>query len=226
MISKALIFDSSSIITLALNNLLNILPALKEAFGGKFLITPEVKKEIIDSPLKSKRFKLEALLISDMLKKGVFEVSFPEELEKETNNAMKIANSIFAADSEKLKILHEGEASCFALAKILSEEYKVYLAIDERTLRILVEKPENLQKLFEKKLHTAVKADKPKFSYFSGLGILRSSELLFIAYKKGVIDLPAKPEQVIDALLFAAKFKGCSISYNEIEKAKALVNEI
>ena len=49
MISKALIFDSSTIITLALNNMINILEPLKKSFNGEFLITPYVKKEIIDN---------------------------------------------------------------------------------------------------------------------------------------------------------------------------------
>jgi len=222
MISKAIIFDSSSIITLALNNLLGILQQLKDAFGGKFLITPIVKRELVDIPIKQKRFELEALFISNLLKKGIIEISNPEGLEKETSNAMKIANSIFTAQGEEIKILHEGESSCFALAKILSKDYKVFLAIDERTARILSEKPENLQKLFEKKLHTDIRADKTKFPYFSGFDIVRSSEILFIAYKKGLIELPTTPEIAVDALLFAARFKGCSISYEEIEEAKAL----
>ena len=225
MESKALIFDSSSIITLALNNMLNVLPRLKEAFGGKFLITPQVKNEIVDYPLNEKRFELEALLISNLIEKGILEISSPADLKKETKTAMDIANSAFAAHDEDIKILHEGESSCFALAKLLSRDYKVFIAIDERTARVFSEKPENLQKLFEKKLHTGVRSDKTKFSYFSGFDILRSSELLFVAYKKGFIDLPTEPEIAIDALLFAARFKGCSISYKEIQEAKALASE-
>jgi hypothetical protein len=225
MISKALIFDSSSIITLALNNMLNVLPKLKEAFGGKFLITPQIKNEIVDYPLHEKRFELEALMISNLIEKGVLEISSPAELKKETETAMNIANSAFSASGENIKILHEGESSCFALAKLLSNDYKIFIAIDERTARVLSEKPENLQKLFEKKLHTEVKSDKTKFSYFSGFDILRSSELLFVAYKKGFIELPAEPEIAIDALFFAARFKGCSVSYNEIQEAKSLASE-
>jgi len=221
MISKALIFDSSTIITLALNNMINILEPLKKSFNGEFLITPYVKKEIIDNPLKEKRFELEALIISNLVEKGIIEVSFPKELEKETKKALDIANSMFSADGEKIKILHEGEASCFALAKLLNSK-NIFIAVDERTSRILSENPENLQKLFEKKLHTKVSMDKSNMSYFSDFNIMRSSELLFISYKKGLIHLPANPITVIDALLYAAKFKGCSISFEEIEKAKKL----
>jgi len=225
MAKKALIFDSSTIITLALNNMLDVLQQLKKSFDGNFLITPPVKREIIDAPLNQKRFELEALQISNLLEKGIVEVSDPENLEKETDNAMRMGNSVFEANNEKIKILHEGESSCFALAKLLSKDYEIFLAIDERTARMLSEKPDNLRKLFEKKLHAEVLADRSKFSYFENFNIIRSSEILFSAYKKGFIELPANPEIVVDALLFASKFKGCSISYEEIIRAKQLAGK-
>ena len=222
LVKKAVIFDSSTIINLALNSMLGILHPLKESFGGNFLITSIVKKEIIDVPLSQKRFELEALQISNLIEKGVIEISSPPGLEKETENSLNIGNSIFEADGEEIKILHGGESSCFALAKLLKNDYDIILGIDERTARLLSEKPENLRKLFEKKLHTDVSADMSKVSYFSGFNIIRSSEILFVAYKKGLIELPANAETAIDALLFAARFKGCSISYEEIERAKVL----
>jgi hypothetical protein len=160
-----------------------------------------------------------------LIAKGILEVSSPKDLEKETANIMEAGNSIFSADKEDIKIIHGGESSCFALAKLLGEDYETFLVIDERTARMLSEKPENLRKLFEKKLHTEISADRFKFSYFNGFNIIRSSELLFIAYKKGFIELPAKPETAIDALLFAAKLKGCSISYEEIARAKQLIGK-
>jgi len=223
MTQKALVFDSSSIITLALNSMLNILEPLKKEFNGKFLITPQVHKEIIDNPLKQKRFELEALLISGLVKKGILEIASPKDLSKETDRIIKTANSVFSVDNENMKILHEGEASCFALAELLKPEYETVLVIDERTARMLAEKPQNLHKLLGKKLHKAIYANKSLFSSFSGLDIIRSSELLLVAYKKGIINLPASSEQAVDALLYASKFKGCSISFSEIERAKELI---
>ena len=41
---KALIFDSSSIISIVTNNLLNILADLKKIYKGEFLISNEVLK--------------------------------------------------------------------------------------------------------------------------------------------------------------------------------------
>ena len=54
---KSLVFDSSTIITLAMNNLLSLLKPLKEKFQGEFYIPLSVKEEIIDVPFRSKKFK-------------------------------------------------------------------------------------------------------------------------------------------------------------------------
>lgn len=53
---RALVFDTGSIISLVTNNLLWILPPLKKQFRGDFLISEAVKGEIIDHPLKTKKF--------------------------------------------------------------------------------------------------------------------------------------------------------------------------
>lgn len=218
---KALIFDSSSIITLAMNNLLSVLPKLKEGFDGSFFITPQVKEEVIDRPLTIRRFELEALMVLDMIKKGVLEVMNPPSLAKETERVRILANSMFAANREKIKILHSGESSCFALASLL-KDHDSLLVVDERTSRMLVENPENLRKLFESKLHTSVIMNKVNMGYFKNANVIRSSELCLVSYKKGLIELPAPSKQAVEALLYASKFKGCSISNEEISEAMKL----
>jgi predicted nucleic acid-binding protein len=220
---KYLILDSSSIITLAMNNLLHILDKLSENFDGEFCITPQVKKEVVDVPLETKKFEFEALNILALLKRGVFEVKETKDLSKETNRIKTALNSLFLADKEKLKIMHDGESSCIALANQLTDEgHEVLLVIDERTTRMLIENPENLRKLLETKLHTKVDMRKINLDFFEDIGVIRSSELSLMAFKEGFIELPASTDQAIDALLYTLKFKGCSISYDEIEQAKKL----
>ena len=58
---KCLVFDSGPIISLTTNNLLWILEPLKNKFKGRFVITEGVRKELIDKPLTTKKFKFEAL---------------------------------------------------------------------------------------------------------------------------------------------------------------------
>ncbi len=219
---KALVFDSSTIITLALNNLLSVLAPLKRKFKGRFFVTSSIKKEIIDNPMRIKRFELEALMISNLLKEGVLEI-YKEDLKEETGSFLDKANNIFEVNGEKIKLMHEGEASCLALYTALKNKgYKIALVIDERTTRMLCENPENLEKLFEKKLHADVLI-KGNPQIFKSFEIIRSAELCFVAYKNKIINLPSTSIQAIDALLYAVKFQGCSISSEEIEKAKRLV---
>ena len=71
---KAMIFDAGPIISLTTNNLLWLLAPLKEKFGGEFYITENIRKELVEKPLKTKKFKFEALQVQDQIEKGVLKV--------------------------------------------------------------------------------------------------------------------------------------------------------
>ena len=58
------------------------------------------------------------------------------------------------------------------------------------------------------------------FHIFTKYRFIRSSELVYVAYKKGLVSL--KGRRVLEALLYATKFKGSSISFEEIEELKGL----
>ena len=72
---KAIIFDAGTLISLSMNGLLDELQRLKEIFNGDFLITEQVKYEIIDKPLSIKAFELEALKVQQLLEKGILKIS-------------------------------------------------------------------------------------------------------------------------------------------------------
>ncbi len=220
---KALIFDSSSIISLALNDLLFILEPLKKFFNGEFLIPEKVKYEIIDRSLKIKRFKLEALMIQNLINKGILKIRTDKKIKEETQKLLNIANNTFKTEYEGIKIIHAGEASCLALYNSLHTFDKA-IVIDERTTRMLCEKPENLHRLLEKKHHTKIHANEINYEFFKKFNVIRSSELAFIAYKKEIIKLPStiSSREAIDALMYALKYKGCAISHGEISIAKGL----
>jgi len=223
---KSIIFDSSTIISMSMNGLFNELKELRRIFDGKFIITKEVKSEIIDRPLTIKKFELEALNLQSLLDEKILEMPNSlkideKELLRDTYKIIDIANSTFDAKGKKIHLIDIGEASCLALSKILSEKkIKNVIAIDERTTRVLCERPENLKELLEKKLHTKITSKKENYGFFSGFKFIRSAELMYFAYKKGVIHL--KNGHVLDALLYALKYKGCSISEEEIEEIKKI----
>lgn len=223
---KALIFDSGTLITLSMNGLLYILEKLKKSFPGKFLITNAVKYETLDRPIKVPRFELEALRIKNLIGKKILE--FPESLgidqstlKEETIRLMEIANNSIEAKGKRIKIISEAETSCLALSKELTKrKITNIIAIDERTTRILSEKPENLEKIMSKKLHTRVHYSKKSLQDFKEFRFIRSTELVYVAYKKGYLEI--KDPKALEAVLYATKFKGSSVSFDEINELKRL----
>lgn len=226
-LNKAIIFDAGALITLSMNGLTDELRRLKAIFDGSFLITQQVKAEVIDKPLTIKNFELEALKTKKLLDEGVIELADyygfdNSEIDRKANEIMNIANSFFVSPREQVRIMHLGEASCLAVSKILSDKKITnVIAIDERTTRMLIEKPENLKELLHRKLHTNIKLVKNNFAYFKGFKVIRSAELMYVAWKKGLVELK-DGISILDALLYAVKSKGCSISQEEIEEIKRM----
>lgn len=226
MQTKAILFDASPLISIAMNGLLHELVKLKDEFPGKFIITKEVKSEIIDRPITIKRFELEALKLQELITDGILE--FPEslnisedEISKKTQEMLNTANNTFWEKGKPVHLIDIGETSILVLSKLLSKQkIQTVLAIDERTTRMLCEKPDNLKKLLQKKLHSTISIRRENLHNFQGFKIVRSSELMFMAYKKNLIRI--KNKKVLDAILYALKFKGCAISREEIEILKKI----
>jgi hypothetical protein len=227
MTEKALIFDASSLISLAMNGLLYELKELKKIFPGKFIIPKEVKQEAIEKPLTIKRFELEALKLKELLDENILELPKSlgidsEEIAKETNKMLNLANSTFLERGKKeIHLIDLGETACLVLSKMLNERnIQNLLVIDERTTRMLSEKPENLKKLLQKKLHVNIDIKKENLKNFKGFNIIRSCELMYLAYKNNLLRI--KDKRILDALLYALKYKGCAVSTEEIESIKKL----
>ncbi len=223
---KALIFDSGTLINLSMNGLLYVLEALKKNFDGKFLITQSVKHEVIDRPMGVMRFELGALKIKELLDKGVLELPSSigiagEKLQLETRELMDIANHFIQVRGQWVNLVSEAEISCLALSDELSKiGFETLIAIDERTTRILCENPSSLERIMSEKLHQRVTLIAEDLSIFSKYRFIRSSEIVFAAYKKDLVSL--KGDKVLEALLYATKFSGSAISFEEIEIIKKL----
>lgn len=223
---KALIFDASSIISLAMNNLLWILEPLKKQFKGKFYIPLSVKKEIIDKPLKSKRFKLEAFQVLSEVNKGVITI-FDDSKLKEIRDEIEFqANHMLIARGRPVHLVHSGEIAALALAKHLNADA---LVIDERTMRTIIENPKELSKLMRRKLHTTVNVKKKHFESFKKLigdiKVVRSVELGVIAYEKGLFKKyklenmkQYSKKELLDGIIWGLKLRGCSMATSEIDK--------
>ena len=221
---KAIIFDSSTIINLAMNNLLWTLEPMKQKYDGEFYITESIKREVIDTPFHIKRFKLESIQIQNMLTKGIFKVYNEQDLNAETKQLGEIANNIFF-NKTNLKIIDEGELSALVLAKKIKAEA---LAIDERTTRLLIESPTTLNNIFKSRFKANIRIEQKNLKEFKArvgdLPIIRSVEMGMIAYELGILDeyLPKKDPQtkkdLLDALLWSMRFKGCAVSEKEMQE--------
>ena len=222
---KAIFFDTGPIITLVMARLDWILPKLKEKFGGKFYITPAVKRELVERPIKIKRFEFEALQVLKLIREGILEVysDVPTEkirkLKVFTNSAFKISNRI-------MDVVQEGELEAVVVAL---ENGADAVVIDERTLRLLIEESSAMEKLLEMRFKRDVKVDPIKIKQFSqqfkNLKIIRSIELVGVAYKLGLLNdyipkLREGKKTLVDAVLWATKYNGCAVTNHEIEEMK------
>ncbi|MBU0980890.1 MAG: hypothetical protein KJ709_08870 [Nanoarchaeota archaeon] len=225
---KSLVFDSGPVITLAVNNLLWLLPELKKQFNGSFIITRSVKQELVDRPLKIRRFEFEALQVLKEINSGTLEMTQQGELEDKTSRLLELSNRIFSAKGHPLNILHGAEMESIAAALTYGSEAVV---IDERTARLILEDPNGLHHILQSKLHTKVRIDKDALREFEesvrGLKVFRSLELVSIAYEMGLLDIYIAEElpdkTLLEALVWALRLNGCSIPQQDIQDVKRLV---
>ncbi len=221
---KTIVFDSGPIITLTLNNITWLLDSLDQVFEGKFIIPEDVKKELIDKPLSTKKFKFEALQIIQLIRQGSISVyNNNKQIEKLSEELLYLANNSFFAKEKALNIMHKGEIGAVALALHVNAEA---IVIDERTTRTLIEKPLKLVKILSRKLHTRVSVNEKNLKQLQGrirkLRVLRSAEIVAIAYELGMLDeyLPTMSnakKTLLEALFWGVKLNGCSISNEEIK---------
>ncbi|MFC1697560.1 hypothetical protein ACFL1H_04465 [Nanoarchaeota archaeon] len=219
---KCMIFDAGPVISLTMNNLLWLLKPLKRKFGGEFCIPLSVKKELVDRPIRTKRFKYEALQVMKQIKDGHLKVIQNDEIRKETFKLLEVANQIVKTKDEYFKLVHFGEMEAIALANQMGAET---IVVDERTTRLLIEEPEMLEKLMRKKLHTKVTINDDKLKEYHKLvgkkRFIRSIELVTIAYEMGLLneflpDLPHPKKELLSAILWGVKLDGCAVSVKEI----------
>lgn len=219
---RSLVFDAGPIISLTLNNLLWVIPSLKDHFDGKFYITTGVKKELIEKPLTIRRFKFEALQTLRLVNDKTIDVLKNDEVRRKANQLMDLANSSFYAFGHPIRLVQLGEMESIAAALYLEDSTVV---IDERTSRKLIEDPDELIAILSKRMRTKVKVDRSKLRDFQnivkGLNVIRSVELVIVAYEKGFMDeyLPRMRNAhhvLLDALLWGVKLSGCAVSKDEI----------
>ncbi len=227
MEKRCIVFDTGPIISLAVNNLLWILDDLKEAFKGEFYITPTVYEELINKPLKTRKYKLEALQVLPYITKGTLKIYTHPAIKEIAEEVEHYANNSFNIHEESIKIVHPGEIEAVATAVFLQASA---IAIDERTTRHLIEKPEKIAEHMERKIHAKVFINWKNLNMvkkrIDRLAVIRSVEFVTIAFEKGLLNrytqqpsksfVPNIRKAVLEGVLWAVKLNGCSVKEQEI----------
>ena len=221
---NVMVFDTGPIISLTTNNLLGLLNNLKEKYKGNFYITASIRRELIERPLETKKFKFEALQVLRCIHADILEVFDSKELRKKTLHLLDISNNCFKADGNFIRIVHFAEISGLAAAVLNKAEACV---VYERKTRLLIEDPLRLKEILSMKLHTSVTVNKKCLNEFKeltkGIKLIRSVELVSVAYELGLLDkylvnIPNAKRTLLEAVLWGVKLNGCSVSENEIRE--------
>ncbi len=221
---KSLIFDAGPVISLATNNLLWILEPLKKEFNGKFYITRAVRRELVDRPLETKKFKFEAIQVEKLIENGVLEVTDNSFIGEATPRLLNTANHVFKAYNNYMRIVHFAEMSVIAAAISLKADA---IVIDEKTTRFLIENPRMMIDTLKKTLHTSIIINENNLKEFKNntrnIKTIRSIELVTIAYEHGILDsyitkIPNARRNLLESVLWGVKLNGCAVSKDEIEQ--------
>ena len=220
---KNIIFDSGPVISLTTSNLLWMLEELKKKFNGSFVITTGVKRELVDKPLETRRFKFEALQVQSLIEKNVLTVIKDEAVTQKAQQLLNLANTILSAHGQNIKIVQIGEMETLAAAILYKADA---IIIDERITRTILENPHGLHLLMEKRLHMQLKHNEKALHQFEeqtrNIIVLRSIELVTMAYELGILDkyivkIPNARRELLESTLWGVKLNGCSATDDEID---------
>lgn len=212
--------DSSALISLAETCNIDALSFLKEKTGTSFIIPPSVKDEIISNPMRVRKYVFSAMRLRKVLNDGVLRVVSSPSLIADSRKILEEANKLFSSGNKNLPILQEGEAQCLALfssAKIAG------LLVDEKTTRLLIEKPEKLRDVMQAEYRQKVEMNETALASlrkrFSNIAVIRSAELLAVGAKYGFFqNYKSDANDAFHASLFALRSSGCSISTGELDE--------
>ena len=221
---KSIMFDAGPIISLTTNNLLWTLGALKQKFKGSFCLAQAVKKELVDRPFVTKKFKFEAIQVQQQIDAKVLTVLKDDTVRVEGERLQAWANNIFVANGHAIAIVQSGEMQSLAATTLFEADA---FATDERITRMLLEDPVALCELLERRLHTRIKMNQAIVDAFEEatryVHVIRSVELVTIAFERGLLDkfvvnLPQSRKELLESVLWGVKLNGCAVTEQEINQ--------
>ncbi|MEM3030880.1 MAG: hypothetical protein QXH27_04050 [Candidatus Micrarchaeia archaeon] len=215
---ESVVCDSSALISLTDSCFLPLLYELKKRMRGGFLITPVVRYESIEHPMKIREHAMAAIRLLNAERDGVIQ-TVAKDLKKEREEVLWITNNLFIVNGRPLNLVQAGEAEALALA---AQAGVKNILIDERTTRMLIEAPLALKEHMEKEFEGKVEVNEEYLGRLGeltkGLSAFRSCELVALAFERGYFKKYGEAErQALEAALYTVKFAGCGVSFEEIE---------
>ncbi|MCC7571353.1 hypothetical protein KO465_08550 [Candidatus Micrarchaeota archaeon] len=212
---ESVVCDASSLISLSSSCYLNVLKLFKQKI--QFIIPKAVEYECIIKPRSIKQFSLNSFKLSHLVKLGI--ITITEEDQSFLKDIMDTGNNIYYKQGKPIHLIDKGE--CGMIAYCIDRKVN-YMLIDERTTRALIEAPHVLKKHFEKEFNVHITTNIENLEKFremtKNINVLRSSELLILAYKKGYFDDYENPKKMLESSLNYLKYSGCALSFEEIDQ--------
>ena len=217
--TRDILCDSGVLISLTSSCLDNIIYYFAEKHDVRFVIPPSVEHETVTRPLFNglRKHMFSAIRIKDAIEDGAV-VVVDAKVEPEAKSLMHSANNLFYIKGRPIRLIQFGESEMLALAPELGIDN---ILVDERTTRMLIEAPFRLKEHLEREFRVSVMVNKGSYrelsSRISGLNVLRSSELVMLAYEKGFFrSFKKMQKEALQSALYKMKYSGCSISFDEI----------
>jgi hypothetical protein len=214
-----IVCDSSSLISLSTTGLLGCLIALKKDIG-KIYITPEVLRECIERPIQIPAYALSAVRLKRALNEKILHILSPSK--EKTYEILTYFNSVLIERKGKkpIHLIHAGEAEIIAAAV---ENEIDYLLIDERTTRAVVEDIEGLREHLSEELGVPLEINGHAYEKIAeisnGMNFIRSTEIIALSYEKSYFKkFKDLEKEAFKAALYATKFAGCAIGFDEIDE--------
>ncbi len=217
----SILCDSSVLISLTDACFADIFPFLAKKTPVEFYITPGVKQEIINRPLsiQMKAYELSAVRMKKLLKDKAIKYIDADTADL-TKRLMFLGNNMFYAHGKPIHLIDLGETDIIATASLLGIKA---LLIDERTTRMLIEAPFRVKDHLEDELRTSVSINEKNYYEFrhavEGMKVIRSIELLSVAYELGYFDDFGNDKVLtFEAALYKTKYSGSAVQFDEIKE--------
>ena len=150
--------------------------------------------------------------------------NFDIKIKNQTEKLLSMANSCFSAFGHTMNLVHDAEMSAIAL--YLQKNADAFV-VDEKTTRLLIENPRKLHHILRHNLHAKVEINSSSMRDFQKLAknvrMIRSVELVTIAYEKGLLDkylphIDNSRKELLESVLWGVKLNGSAVSKKEIEQ--------